>query len=42
VVDVVDDLGLFSVVGVVLLVAAGVVIEIRRRRGHAGLNNTNR
>ena len=36
VVDFVQDLGLVSVVGIVLLIVAGVVIEIRRRRGHAG------
>ena len=36
VVDFVQDLGFVSVVGIVLLIVAGVVIEIRRRRGHVG------
>jgi membrane protein DedA with SNARE-associated domain len=33
VIDFVQDLGVASVVGIVLLIVAGVVIEIRRRRG---------
>ncbi|HEY3727530.1 MAG TPA: hypothetical protein VGL51_10175 [Solirubrobacteraceae bacterium] len=36
VIEAVSDLGVITAVGIVLLVAAGVVFEIRRRRGRPG------
>jgi membrane protein DedA with SNARE-associated domain len=35
VIDAVSDLGVITGVGIVLLVAAGIVFEIRRRRGRS-------